>query len=84
MVMNVLAAMAEVKLTAFFAEAEERQTVQLAAAEAQENARYVTVEDIGRVMIVTETAKQNVKNAMEKEKLKKSVKGVMEKENINL
>ena len=57
MVMNVLAAMAEVKLTAFFAEAEERQTVQLAAAEAQENARYVTVEDIGRVMIVTETAK---------------------------
>lgn len=57
MVMNVLAAMVEVKRTAFFAVEEERQNVHLAAAEAQENARYVTVEDIGRVMIVTETAK---------------------------
>ena len=51
MVMNVLAAMAEVKRT------EERQNVHLAAAEAQKNARHVMVEDIGRVMIVTETAK---------------------------
>ena len=57
MAMNVLAAMVEVKRTAFFAVEEERQNVHLAATEAQENAHYVTVEDIGRVMIVTETAK---------------------------
>ena len=48
---NVIRVMVEVKRTAFFAVEEERQNVHLAAAEAQENARYVTVEDIGRVMI---------------------------------
>ena len=44
MAMNVLAAMVEVKRTAFFAVEEERQNVAM-------------VEDIGYVMIVTETAK---------------------------
>ena len=83
MAMNVLHAMEEDWNNVFLAVAEEKKNVHFAAAEEQNNVRHAMVEDIGYVMIVTDMAKQNVKNAMAKACWSKCAKSVTEMENIN-